>query len=133
MAIWENVLGLNSPSGFRNFTSEACAIPESSSAQSIPERIATPVFISTPVVRFYSVLSPRSSSLLSSRPVLGHQRHHVLLELQAVLVELANAFGELLGRHRVLVVHPEEILLGERDLLARAALCSLGRQRARHF
>src|SRR5262245_27713618 len=106
MAIWENVLGLNSPSGFRNFTSEACAIPESSNAQSIPERIATLVFISTPTGRFYSALSPQSSVLVTRlrRPVLVHQRHHVLLQLQAVLVELANAFRELLGRHRVLVV-----------------------------
>ena len=39
------------------------------------------------------------------------------LELHEILGEVANPFGELLGRHRVLVHHPSKGFFGKMNLL----------------
>jgi hypothetical protein len=66
-----------------------------------------------------------SSSLIlhpSSPENLGHTCLGILLQLAGVGVEFANAFGQLLRGHRVLVVHPTKCLLVHVEALFLACL-----------
>src|SRR5271169_6326408 len=47
--------------------------------------------------------------------LFGYLREGILLQVTRIAIELANAFGEFFGRHRVFVVHPAEGCLGDVD------------------
>ena len=85
------------------------------------KRVVLPLTFKLPDYQFTQL--PNSKG---SRRFFSNLGERVLLQMAGITVEFADAFGELLGRHGVLIVHPAEVFLGKVQALIFACL-SCGR------